>query len=317
MATQSSEAGSPRHREIHRKAGALGQDQLARALGWFSIGLGLWEAVAPQSLARSIGVEDDETIRRVVRGLGVREIIAGAGILMTRERPEGWLWTRVAGDAMDLALLGLVLSSRDTKHERAAAATAAVAGVTALDVFCGLQLGRGAGARHARGTVEVTRTITVNRPPKEVYRFWRDFENLPRFMGHLEEVRATGGARSHWRAKGPAGMTVEWDAEITEDVPDERISWRSLEGADVDNSGTVQFKRGPGGRGTEVKVELRYAPPGGRAGALLAGLFGEAPGQQIREELRAFKQLMEAGEIARSGASFGWLAHAAQPPERK
>lgn len=316
MATQSSGTESRQRGNIQHKGRAPSDDQLARALGWFSIGLGLWEAVAPQTLTRSIGVEDNETIRRVVRGLGVREIIAGTGILTMRQRPAGWLWTRAAGDAMDLALLGLALSSRDTKHDRAAAATAAVVGVTALDVFYGLKLGRGAGARRARGTVEVTKTITVNRPPKEVYRFWRDFENLPRFMGHLEEVRSTGGARSHWRAKGPAGMSVEWDAEITEDVPDERIAWRSLEGADVDNAGTVQFKRGPGGRGTEVKVELRYAPPGGRAGALVAGLLGEAPGQQIREELRAFKQLMETSEIARSDASFGWLAHAAQPPEK-
>jgi uncharacterized membrane protein len=295
-----------------RQSAARGGEQLAKALGWFSIALGLAEAAAPQGLARGIGVNDDVATLRLLRALGLRELLGGIGILLTRHRPVGWLWARVGGDAMDLALLGLALSSDRVKHGRAGAATAAVAGVTALDVFCGWQLSRSDAAK-AR-TVRVTKTITVNRSPRDVYRFWRDLRNLPRFMSHLEEVHVLGDKRSRWRAKGPAGVTVAWDAEITEDVPNERIAWRSLEGADVDNAGTVHFKPGPNGRGTEVKVEIRYAPPAGRVGASILKLFGEAPGQQIREELRALKQLLETGEIARSGASFGWLAHAARPP---
>jgi uncharacterized membrane protein len=115
-------------------------------------------------------------------------------------------------------------------------------------------------------------------------------------MRHLESVQAVG-ERSHWRAKGPAGMSVEWDAEIVTDQENEWIAWRSLEGSDVENSGSVRFTRAPGARGTEVRVQLQYNPPGGRLGRGLAWLFGEEPDQQIHEDLRRFKQLMETGEV--------------------
>lgn len=145
--------------------------------------------------------------------------------------------------------------------------------------------------------------ITVNAPPQEVYARWRDFERLPEFMYHLESVQVTGGSRSHWAAKAPGGTNVEWDAEITEDEPARRISWRSLEGADVQNSGTVRFQPAPKGQGTEVHVELEYTPPGGALGAVVARLFGEEPNQQAADDLRRFKQLVETGEIARSDGS--------------
>lgn len=145
--------------------------------------------------------------------------------------------------------------------------------------------------------------ITVNAPPAAVYAQWRDFERLPTFMYHLESVRDTGGGRSHWVAKAPAGTTVEWDAELTDDIPQERIAWRSLEGASVGNSGSVQFRPAPGGRATEVHVELGYDPPGGAIGSMVAKLFGEEPNQQISDDLRRFKQLVETGEIARSDGS--------------
>jgi uncharacterized membrane protein len=143
----------------------------------------------------------------------------------------------------------------------------------------------------------VKKSLIINRTPEELYRFWRDFENLPRFMKHLESVRVTGDGRSHWVAKAPAGSSVEWDAEITEDRPNELIAWRSLEGADVDNSGSVRFERAPGNRGTIVKVEIDYNPPGGVIGAAVAKLFGEEPGQQTQDALRCLKQVMETGEI--------------------
>ena len=149
----------------------------------------------------------------------------------------------------------------------------------------------------------VSRAITVRRPPDEVYGFWREFENLPLFMYHLLNVEDLGGNRTHWVAKAPGGE-VEWDAEITEDVPDERISWRTVgENADVEHSGSVSFVPAPGDRGTEVHVRLTYDPPGGKAGALFAKLFGEEPGQQINEDLRRFKQVLEVGEVVRSEAS--------------
>ncbi len=161
--------------------------------------------------------------------------------------------------------------------------------------------------------MDVKKAITVNRPPNELYQFWHDFENLPRFMDHLKAVQVTGEKQSHWTAKGPAGTTVAWDAEVIDDRPGELISWRSLDGAAVDNAGSVRFVSAPGGRGTEVRVELRYDPPGGALGATVAKLFGEEPGQQTQDDLRRFKQVMETGELTRSDASAKG-GGAAQPP---
>ena len=163
--------------------------------------------------------------------------------------------------------------------------------------------------------MHVKKAITVNRPPEEVYRFWHDFRNLPRFMKHLEDVRVTGNRRSHWKAKAPAGTTVEWDAEVVDDRPNELIAWRSLEGADVDNWGSVRFAPAPGGRGTEVRVELDYAPPGGALGATVAKLFGEEPEQQMQDDLRRFKQVLETGEVVYSEATVHGRPHPARPPE--
>ncbi|HEY0079305.1 MAG TPA: SRPBCC family protein [Pyrinomonadaceae bacterium] len=144
--------------------------------------------------------------------------------------------------------------------------------------------------------VKVEKSMTINRSPEELYRFWRNFENLPRIMSHLESVRVTSEGRSHWVAKAPAGTTVEWDAEIYNEKENELIAWRSLEGSQVNNAGSVRFQPAAGGRGTEVKVSLKYDPPGGTIGAALAKLFGEEPEQQVREDLRRFKQFMETGE---------------------
>jgi len=147
-----------------------------------------------------------------------------------------------------------------------------------------------------RGT-KVEKSVTINRPAGELYSFWRNFENLPRFMNHLESVRITGGNRSHWVAKGPAGTTVEWDAEVYNEKEGELIAWRTLEGSEVASAGSVHFESAPGG-GTLVRVSLKYDPPAGKLGALVARLFGENPDQQIEEDLNRFKQLMETGEVA-------------------
>ena len=151
--------------------------------------------------------------------------------------------------------------------------------------------------------MEARTAITINKSPDEVYAQWRDFERLPTFMYHLKSVETIDGTRSHWVARAPAGTSVEWDAEITEDVPGDRIAWRSIEGASVDNSGSVGFRRAPGGRGTEVYVEVRYSPPGGALGSMVAKVFGEEPNQQLSDDLRRFKQIVETGEIARSDGS--------------
>ncbi len=145
---------------------------------------------------------------------------------------------------------------------------------------------------------------------------WRDFENLPRFMEHLVSVRTESRLRSHWMAKAPAGTTVEWDAEIVNQIPGELIAWKSLAGAEVSNAGSVHFTDAPGERGTIVRVVLDAEPPAGKLGFVLAKLFGEDPDRQVREDLRKLKQLMETGAIANSagqcadsgevGGSPGW-----------
>ena len=149
---------------------------------------------------------------------------------------------------------------------------------------------------YGRG-IRVEKSITINATPQQLYGFWRNFENLPRFMGHLEQVKAIDTRRSHWVTKGPAGMKAEWDAEVINDIPNELIGWRSVEGSRVDNAGSVHFTPRTGGRGTEVKVVLRYDPPGGKLGAAFAKLFGETPDHQVQEELRRLKQIVETGEV--------------------
>lgn len=146
------------------------------------------------------------------------------------------------------------------------------------------------------GRIHVKKSVTINKSPAELYAFWRNFENLPQFMNHLESVKTTGEKTSHWVAKAPLGTSVEWDAEVTSDVPNERIGWKSAEIAEVPNSGVVEF-RPTANRGTEVRVTLTYEPPAGKLGSLVAKLFGEEPSQQVAEDLRRFKSLMETGLI--------------------
>jgi uncharacterized membrane protein len=269
---------------------------LARTLGWFSIGLGLAEASAPGTLAKFIGIKKPRT--SLFRALGVREIASGVGIL-TQSKTSGWLWSRVAGDVMDLSLLGLALKSNRSKHGRLGFAAAAVAGVTALDIFSSRQFAREEenGKTAKDRILHVEKAITIRKSPEEIYRFWRDFKNLPRFMRHLESITVINEKRSHWKAKAPAGKTIEWNAEITQEIPNELIAWRSDESDEVKHSGEVRFERAPGARGTEVHVDFQYDPPAGALGAVIAKLLGEDPQTQVQEDLRRFKQLLEAGEI--------------------
>jgi uncharacterized membrane protein len=285
--------------ELHWETGVARRDErgaLARGLGWFSLALGVAQVAAPRRVARLIGIEDDGKHAAAMLAVGLREIATGVGIL-TRARPAGWLRARVAGDALDVALL---LAAKSTERSRVAAAVAAVAGVAVPDVVESRRLGRTDGAA---GASSVKKAITVNRPAHEVYAFWRDLENLPRFMRHLESVQTTGETRSRWRAKAPLGRTVEWEAEVVEERPDELIAWRSLAGADVRSSGSVRFGEAPGGRGTEVVVELEWSPPGGAVGETVAKVLGEEPATQLADDLRRLKQVLETGEIARSDAT--------------
>jgi uncharacterized membrane protein len=152
-----------------------------------------------------------------------------------------------------------------------------------------------ASVRRGEG-IKVEKSVVVNRPVREVYRFWRNFENLPRFMDHLEGVTVIDETRSHWIAKAPAGAKVEWDAVIHNEIEDELIAWRSLPGSDVSNAGSVHFTPLGDGSQTEVRVVLSYDPPAGKVGAAVAKLLGEEPSKQVEDDLRRFKQVMEAAE---------------------
>ena len=222
-------------------------EMLARGLGWFSIGLGVAEIVAPRQLARWIGVEERPTLMRM---LGIRKALSGIGIL-AQERPEAALWSRVAGDGIDLALLGTALASDSADKSKVLAATAAVAGITVLDTLCSLDYTRSARVRLAESV------ITVNRPQKDVYAFWRDESNLKRFF--------------NW---------VPVQLEIVAARPDQFIEWRSKDGIMV-KSGSVSFDPAFGRDGTEVRIAVD----------------GTIPRRLLHEELRRSKRLIETGEI--------------------
>ncbi|MBW3552695.1 MAG: SRPBCC family protein [Gemmatimonadetes bacterium] len=290
---------------------------LARVLGWFSIGLGVAQTLAPDTLTRLVGAVPTETTRNTMRAVGAREIITGIGILANPD-PSEWVKARIAGDAMDLSLLGRSLGNGE--RDRTAGAMVAVLGAAALDLNAARRLGSSSRAREVqtprdpiRG-IRVHKSMTIRRPVDEVYAFWRDFENLPRFMRHLETVEVLDGKRSRWKAKAPAGLSVSWEAVITEERPNELIAWRSAKGATVENAGVVWFRPAPGDRGTEIHVRLHYDPPGGRLTSTLALLFREEPGQQVKDDLRAFKQMMEVGEVVVSDATVSRGPHPGRPP---
>jgi uncharacterized membrane protein len=152
-------------------------------------------------------------------------------------------------------------------------------------------------------SIHVEHTVTINKSAEELYRYWRDFSNLPRILNHVESVVVRDNKHSHWVAKAPAGYTVEWDAEIINEEPNRLIAWRSLADTSVANAGSVRFLPAPGDRGTEVHVVLDYIPPAGRVGWAVAKLFGREPKQQVTEDLRRFKQFMETGQVPASKES--------------
>jgi uncharacterized membrane protein len=209
-------------------------------------------------------------------------IAAGAGLAaygLSRLKSNGWLYA---------GLGGLLLRRGVTAHCDLYEAVGINTAGTADDTRAALRGPRGA---------NVLESVTINRPIELLYRFWRNLENLPQFMHHLESVDKVTDTISHWRAKGPAGRIVEWDAEIFNEIPNKLIAWRSLEGADVVSAGSVNFDAAADGRGTRVTVHLQYSPLGGKMGAAIAKLFGADAETEIREDLRRFKQLLEAGEV--------------------
>jgi uncharacterized membrane protein len=301
------------------------KDPLTQSLGWFSIALGAAEVLAPQAVARVIGVDEREHTT-LLRSYGLRELAAGIGIL-SRPKPTYWMWNRVIGDAVDLASLGKAMRSPGTDKARLTGATIAVLGVTALDILCSVALtsesnpaaghdeGSFALPENKNGALPLVAVVTVGRPIAEVYNFWKNPENFSHFMDQIESVRMINGRRSHWKINAPAGLAIEWDAEVVLDTPNELISWQSVDGADVDNTGTVRFRPAPGNRGTEVELEMDFKPRGGELGQRLAKFFMTIPRTQMMNDLRRFKQIMEVGEVVKSDASAVKGMHPARPPK--
>lgn len=240
---------------------------------------GRWDNLRRQSAGRDDGINVGRN-ERLVSGLAGAALI---GFALTRGRARGLLLP-LGGSLIARAVTGRCAVSR------------ALGRNTALDD----ETSSPVASLHRGEGIRVEKSVTIHRPRGELFQFWRNFENLPRFMDHLESVTVIDDRRSHWVVRGPAGTRVEWDAEIHNEIPDELIAWRTLPGAEVDHAGSVHFDPS-GGAGTDVRVILRYAPPAGEVGAAAARLFGQDPAQQVEDDLRRFKQVMEAGEVSSVG----------------
>jgi uncharacterized membrane protein len=235
------------------------------------------ELVFPED-ARDAAARSGRNISDVEKWLS---IAAGTGLALyglSRLKRNGWLFA---------SLGGMLLRRGVTQH---------------CDVYEALGMNTLAGPDDTRAAlagprgVNVLESVTINRSIEELYRFWRNLENLPQFMRHLESVNKITDTISHWRAKGPAGMTVEWDAEVYNEVPNKLIAWRSLEGSDVVSAGSVNFDRAADGLATRVTVHLQYSPPLGKVGAAVARAFGADAETEIRQDLERFKTMVETGQ---------------------
>ena len=260
---------------------ARSSESLAVGLGWFSLALGVAELAAPDGVARLIGLSPTERNLNTLRAYGAREVGAGLAILNQPDRPA-WLWSRVAGDAVDLASLAAAMNQPTTDNRRAMLATAAVLGVAALDVLCARQLsGHGEGAerggewlsdRRAAGrarmrdnTVRVSEAVTINEALERVEERWLNLDSMPESLRFCARESDGRGERA-----------------------------------------IVEFRHAPGGRGTEVRVEIEYVPRAGALGAALAKIVGGDPTGQIRQDLKRFKQIVETGEVVLSDGPSLW-----------
>ena len=279
---------------------------LSRGLGWFSIALGAAEIVMPKKLAALIGVDPRGAGPTVMRAMGVREIGAGVACLLSPQKPLP-LWARVAGDLVDLGLLGLAAGNKRADGVRIAIAAGAVAGVMALDVIAARRTQKA----YDSANLPVIFSVTINKPVEEVYSFYRRLEQFPAFMNFLESVRVIDERKSHWVAKLPIGGTVGWDAEIIEDRPNEVIAWRTVPGSKIKLHGRVTFTRTPGRDMTEVRCEMQLGFTGASPSTHLAKLFAKP---QIKGDMRRLKQVLETGEVLLSDASVHKGKHPAQPP---
>jgi len=266
-------------------------ERVARALGWFSVGLGAWQLLYPRGVTRAIGVRADPGL---VRALGAREIASGVAILAQKRPAPLALHARVAGDLVDLGLMGAAWNARRTDRTRLAIGAAAVLGVTALDVVCSQKLRASRAAR----PIELHASVAVQRTPEELYKFWRELSNLPRVLSHVEAIETYEGGRFRVQGKRVAGRELSWDAQIIDDIPNEQFTWSSTTSAPLASRGQVSFRPLGGDRGTSLQLSLRFEPRPGTVASTLLHMLGDAPEQLLKAELRRFKQWIETGELA-------------------
>jgi uncharacterized membrane protein len=271
---------------------------LVQGLAWFSVGLGLTALLAPRSLGNLAGLGGRSGLVRMV---GARELASGIGLLSSRNSTP-WLWSRVAGDAMDILTLGAAaLKPTGGGNLRALTSLALVAGVTAADVSASLRYSsksRGQQSRRLSAEDYIERSTTIKKSPQECYDLWRRQTNAPQFMRHVQSVTEVDEKTSRWVARLPGGQRVEWESRITDDVPGKRIAWHSLPQSPIVHAGAVSFDPAPAGRGTIVRVVFHYRPPVTPGGIAAARPLSFVPAFEISEDLRCFKQLLETGELA-------------------
>lgn len=278
----------------HRRLPGEGRQRphlLGKALGWFSIALGLAQLLAPRSVARASGLNNVSPL--LIRAIGVRELASGIGLLR-QETPPAWRWSRVAGDVIDLSLLGVAMASPRHERTRLATTAALVAGVAAIDYIASKQLApRKLSELPTAGEsgLALQKSVIVNRSAEDCYQAWRTLENLPRFMPGLQSVQVLDARRSRWHSA--EGV---WTGELTHEEPGKRLDWRAEE--NHDETGALEFSPAPGGRGTVVTLHLHMRPPAGKVGAAVGQLFSEGPAYKLEMTLRRFKQWMETGEVA-------------------
>ncbi len=266
----------------------MDSEQITQGLGWFSIGLGIVEMLAPRTLSRMIGVRYHPVFMRV---FGAREATAGIGILTHPNQPAGWLWARVAGDVLDLASLGWAFNTDRRGTAKRIAAVAAVAGVTALDVMC------------AQGYTKVATdtgfesSVTIGKSPRELYDLWREPQIMSQVMGNFAEVRKIDEEHMHWVIPGFMGSVYEFDAKSVEQRPGELIRWKSISGAVPPNGGEVLFRPAPGDRGTEVTLRFKLESSANILHQAAFTLIPSIPKTALWKALMRFKSLAETGEL--------------------
>lgn len=259
------------------------------ALGWLSIGLAAAAVLAPRSVGRLTGLGDRSSLLRLV---GLRELASGLGLL-TRENKAPWLAARVAGDVMDLAIALAAVGPENPRRGRALATLGVVGAIAAADLSA---CGRAASGRDSAEAYLHT-AIVVNKSAQECYEFWRDVQNLPRFMRLVEAVEPIDERHTSWKIRGPGDVKLQWTTELTADEPSKRLAWRARDDLGLQHAATVRFQNAKGVRGTLVTVFAQYHAAVGTAAVGIRKLLGSDPASVLREDLRRFKQLIEAGEV--------------------